>query len=82
MRWWELPGDCCDVQCHIQAQIAVGVYGHRYQVGLGTVEVGPLLLHEVDVLLQQWVHSPDDADIITLWTHALVYVWIICSDVF
>ena len=33
--------------------------------------VQPLLLHEVDALdqlLQQWVHSPDDANIITLWT--------------
>ena len=28
MRWWGLPGDHHDVQ----AQMAVGVYGHGYQV--------------------------------------------------
>ena len=47
--------------------------------------VGPLLLHKVDVLdqlVQQWVHSPDDTNIITLWTHALVHVWIISSNIF
>jgi len=39
--------------------------------------VGSLLPCEVNALdhsLQQWMHSPDDADIIALWTYALVYV--------
>lgn len=46
---------------------------------LNEVSVNPpvesLLPYEVDALdqsLWQWMHSPDDADIITIWTHALV----------
>ena len=62
----------------------VGPPDHLNEVSINP-PVGPLLLHEVDVLnqlLQQWMHSPDDADIITLWTHALVYVRIISNNVF
>ena len=29
---WGLPGSHGEVQCHIQAQIAVGVHGHGYWV--------------------------------------------------
>ena len=39
--------------------------------------VGSLLPHEVialDQTLQTWMGSPNDTDIIALWTHALVYV--------
>ena len=38
-----MPGSHGDVQHHIQVQIAVGVHGHRYQVGLGMVEGGEML---------------------------------------
>jgi hypothetical protein len=62
----------------------VGPPDHLNEVSVNP-PVGPLLLHEVDALdqlLQQWMHSPDDADIITLWTHALVYVRVINNNVF
>ena len=39
---WGLPGSHGDVQCHVWVQIAVGVCGHGYQVGLGTVEGGEM----------------------------------------
>ena len=38
-----MVGNCCHVQCHVWVQIAVGVHGHGYQVGLGTVEGGEML---------------------------------------
>ena len=62
----------------------VGPPDHLNEVSIDP-PVGPLLLHKVDALdqlVQQWVHHPDDTDIITLWTHALVYVWIISSNIF
>ena len=46
----------------------VGPLDHLNEVSVNP-PVGPLLLHEVDALdqlLQQWMHSPDDSNIITL----------------
>jgi len=54
----------------------IGPLDHLNEVSVNP-PVGSLLPHKVNALdqsLQQWMHSPDDADIIALWTHALVYV--------